>query len=290
MNSIWVSLKDIIDPGEYGGMITLAVMILLLAWIMSAITTRLLYINKGIPASIKKRFDKTFVLYVIRIKNLIIFITAFLIYTNLIPAFNSFLPTIMAGTGIVALALGFAAGSTIANLIAGLSLAVFRPVRIGDKVGINGEYSTVEDITLRHTIVRSLQNRRKVIPNLQLDEMTLINYSIIDPAMLCTVDIGVSYDTDIDLARRLILEEMEHCPFLDQTSDAPLVRVVSHGDFAIVLRLYVRVSNPDEVRFTRFWLLEKIKRRFDREGVEIPFPYKTFINKKDFSCYGNSNS
>jgi small conductance mechanosensitive channel len=169
----------------------------------------------------------------------------------------------------------------LANLISGLSLAVYRPFRIGDVVEIESEYGTVEDITLRHTIVRTWQHKRLIIPNEKLDNMSLINYSIIDARILCTIEMGVSYDTDIDLARRLILDEAAKSPYRDLKADDPWLRVISHGDFSIGLRLYVWVPNVENAWLARFILLENIKKRFDKEGVEIPFPYRTLVYKKD---------
>jgi len=99
--------------------------------------------------------------------------------------------------------------------------------------------------------------------------------------MLCIVEVGVSYDTDIDLARRLMLDEANSCPHRDEKADEPWVRVIGHDDFAIRLRLYVWVPDVSSLWLTRFWLLENIKKRFDREGVEIPFPYRTVVFKKD---------
>jgi small-conductance mechanosensitive channel len=218
---------------------------------------------------------------VLRIKNLIICAIFFLIYIGLVPPLNSLLHSLLAGAGITAIIIGFAAKSTITNFIAGLSLAIYRPFRLGDKVMIEGEYATIEEITLRHTIIRNLQNKRIIIPNSRLDEMTLINYSIIDPRGICAVDLGVSYDTDIDLARSLILQEVNRCPYRDMNAEDPLVRVISHGNFSIRIRVYVWVSEPDNLRFVRFWLLENIKKRFDIEGIEIPFPYRTLVYKKD---------
>jgi len=134
---------------------------------------------------------------------------------------------------------------------------------------------------LRHTIVLTWQHKRLIIPNEIIDNMTLINYSIIDPVMLCTVELGISYDSDIDLARSLILEVVNNCPYRMKKADEPWVRVISHGEFSIVLRLYVWVPDIDSEWMAKFWLLENIKKRFDREGVEIPFPYRTLVYKND---------
>jgi small-conductance mechanosensitive channel len=274
-------INKLMNPGTYSGALALALVMIVAAWAVCAITTYLL--NRPIwgMGSIKRKIDKTIAHYLVRAKNLLIFVTAFFIYASLVPGLKALLGTLVAGAGITAILAGFAAKSTIANLVAGIAITTYRPIRIGDKVSIDGNYSTVEDITLRHTIVRTLQYERVIIPNTQFDEMTLTNYSIIDPRMLCIVELGVSYDTDIDLTRRLILEEASDCPYRDSNADEPLVRVISHGDFSIGLRVYLWVPNSEDARFAKFWLLENIKKRFNKEAVEIPFPYRTLVYKKD---------
>jgi small conductance mechanosensitive channel len=230
---------------------------------------------------LRRKVDQTIVNYIVRFKNLLICLMGLLIYVSLVPGLRALMGTMIAGAGITALIVGFGAKSTLANLISGLSLAVYRPFRIGDKLTIEGEYGTVEDITLRHTIVRTWENKMLIIPNEKIDNMSVINYSIIDPNILLRVEVGVSYDTDIDLARRLMLEETNSCPHRLEGAEEPWVRVVAHSDFTIELRVYVWVPNVNEGWTARFWLLENIKKRFDREGVEIPFPYRTVVYKKD---------
>jgi small-conductance mechanosensitive channel len=281
MDSIWLSLNRIIDPGTGLGALFLAVLILIIAWVACMVTTRLIRRANWVMGRFKRQVDDAVVRYIVRIKNFVLFLIAAVFYASLVPGLRALMGTLVAGAGITALVVGFAAKSTLANLISGISLAVYRPIRIGDNVSIEGDYTTVEDITLRHTIVRTWQHKRLIIPNAKLDEMTLVNYSIINPKMRCTVEFGVSYDTDIDLARRLILEEADICPHRDEGADAPVVRVISHGDFSIGLRLYMWVTKVDDFFLGRFWMLEHVKKRFDKEGVEIPFPYRTLVYKKD---------
>jgi len=281
MDSKWSSLQTLIDPDTYPGAAILALIIIILTWIACSVTTSLLRRPNWVTGTLKRKIDETVVHYIVRVKNLLIIIIALIIYASLVPGLRALFGTMLAGAGITALIVGFAAKSTMANLISGLSLAIYRPIHIGDKVDIEGEYGTVEDITLRHTIVLTWQHKRLIIPNAKLDEMTLINYSIIDPRILCTVEMGVSYDTDIDLTRKLILEEAFKCPHRDPKADDPIVRVISHGDFSIGLRVYVWVKDIGDMWLTRFWLFEHVKKRFDKEGVEIPFPYRTLVYKKD---------
>ncbi|MFC1494729.1 mechanosensitive ion channel family protein [Thermodesulfobacteriota bacterium] len=274
-------ILDLIDLGTPSGIIIAGALLFFGAWLACFLTTWILERQNNLLEKFRRKVDITFYRYFIRIKNVLIFIIAAFVYSTIVPGIKNLLAPVLASAGAIALIGGFAAKSTIANYVAGLLIAFYQPVKIGDKIEIDGQYYTVEEITLRHTIGRSLQNIRILIPNSKLDEMILVNYSIIDPRILCVLKLGVSYDTDIDLARRLILEEAENCPYKDSKAEKPLVRVISHEDFSIGLRLYLWVPAPDDIRSARFWLLEKIKKRFDTEGIEIPFPYRTLVYKKD---------
>ena len=275
-------IKELMDTQGMTGKLLLPLFIILLAWVTCAVTTRIFKRLNWVTGKLRREIDETVIHYSIRIKNLLIWVIAFFIYAGQVEGLRSLFGTMLAGAGITALIIGFAAKSTMANLISGLSLAIYRPFRIGDAVTIEGEYGTVEDITLRHTIVLTWEHKRLIIPNAKLDDMTLVNYNIIDPRMMCRIELGVSYDTDIDLARRLILDEVDKCPYTDkEAAEEPMVRVISHGDFSIGLRVYIWVKTVNDMWSTRFWLLENIKKRFDREGVEIPFPYRTIVYKKD---------
>lgn len=281
MEDKWYSIDKLLDLNTLIGDLLLAVILIVLAWIAAVVTTRLIQRPGPLIEGLKKRMDQTVIRYMLRVKNLLIFVVAFMVYASMVPGLRTLMGTLLAGAGITALVIGFAAKSTLANLISGLSLAIYRPFRIGDILDIEGEYGTIEDITLRHTIVRTWEHKRLIIPNEKIDSISLINYSIIDPRILCRVEMGVSYDTDIDLVRRLVLVEAMKCPHRDLKADEPWMRVISHGDFSIGIRLYVWVDSVDNAWLAKFWLLENVKKRFDREGVEIPFPYRTLVYKKD---------
>ena len=268
-------------PLEY--VISLAA-ILLIACGVSWLLTRAMQRSDWVMGKLGRKVDQTIIRYAIRIKTALVFTVAGIYWVSHIPGLNTLLTTVLAGAGIGALVVGFAAKSTLANLVAGFSLAIYRPIRIGDKVSVENAYGTVEDITLRHTILCTWENKRLVIPNEKLDSLTLINHSIIEPRILCRVEIGVSYDTDIDLAKRLLLEEAMRCPHkMDDAiaPEPPWVRVIELGDFSVMLRAYLWTQDMDHAWQTRFWLLEMAKKRFDAEGVEIPFPYRTLVYKKD---------
>lgn len=214
---------------------------------------------------------------------------AFAFYT--IPSLRSIGATLFAGAGIAAAILAFASQQAMANIINGLFLVIFRPFRVGDLIKVGTDhYGEVEDITLRHTIIKSFENRRIIIPNSVIAGETIINSNLKEEKTCRFIEFGISYDSSVDLAKKLIREEaLKHPNFLDNRSqedkdknEHPLtIRMISHGDFSITLRAYFWSNNPIDGMMAHYDLLESVKKRFDQEGIEIPFPYRTIVFKKD---------
>ena len=276
--------RAVLSTDTFLGAMLIGLLVFITASLFSALLGRLMRRHEGTITRTFSTIDETVFRYLVHLKTIIVFIIALFLFASIIPSLRTFLGSLTAGAGITAVVLGFAAKSTLSNLVSGVMLAVYRPIHIGDTVTIDDQYGTIEDITLRHTILLTWDHKRLVIPNEKLDNMSLINYSLKDPRMLLPLEIGVSYDTDLDLARYLMLDEAARCPHKIPDSQAPAepwVRVVALGDFSVTARLYVWTPNMRESWAARFWLLENIKKRFDREGVEIPFPYRTQVYKRD---------
>lgn len=210
-----------------------------------------------------------------------------------IPQFKAVALTLFAGAGILVAIIGFAAQSAFANIINGIFIVMSRPFRVGDLIKIGNQYQGfVEDITLRHTVIKDFQNRRIIIPNSTVGNADILNHNIDDPKVCEYVEIGISYDSDVDLAMEIMREEaLKHPSYIDnrtpqeKASGDPVVRVrlIGFGDSSVNLRAYVWVNDPVSGFLLRFDLYKSIKKRFDEEGIEIPFPYRTLVfkNPKD---------
>jgi len=222
-----------------------------------------------------------------------IYIFGILVVVNLIPSLEALSITLFASAGFAGIVLGLAAQSTLSNIISGISLAAFRPFRVGDLVTIRDEYGRITDITLRHTVVRTWDNRRLIIPNSVISEESIINWSIEDPTVNWPIDIGISYDSDIDKARNIMICEARknnnvmtfsqlrnYHPDIKK-EEVTSVRVRELGDFAVILRLLIWVEDRDIAYDVGCDIREAVKKRFDAEGIEIPFPYRTIVYKKD---------
>jgi small-conductance mechanosensitive channel len=219
----------------------------------------------------------------------IIFTAGFIIIFYITPSLKSMGAALFAGAGILAAILGFATQKAFSNIIGGIFILLFKPFRVNDTIEISGGYKgIVEEITLRHIVIRNYENRRIIIPNTIISEETIINSSIIDTRIKKFVEFQISYDSDIILAKSIIYNEVkEHPLFLDTRSKedkingVPTVnlRVIQLGEYSVTIRAYVWAINNDDAFVIHCDLNESVKKRFDTEGIEIPFPYRNIILK-----------
>ena len=265
--------------------VTLAVASLVLV-ILRKIATKLINSNAD-----KIKVDPTNFSFLKNSLSFIIYFIALIVIFRHIPSLRSFGSALFAGAGIITAIIGFASQKAFSNIITGIFILIFKPYRVGDVIEIsNGRIGTVEEITLRHTVIKDFKNERIIVPNTVISDDIIINSSITDSKIQCRVEVGISYDSDIDLAMQIMREECEKHPLLidnrtheDLANDVPLVRVavIALADFSVNLRASAWTESFSDAFQMRTDLLKIIKERFDREGVEIPFPYRTIVYKKD---------
>lgn len=272
--------------------ISFVFLVVILTFLFAKLIDRLLKAY-FVLASKKMNIDETTYGLVRRIIVAIVYFSGFLVIIFSIPSLRDLSIALFAGAGFAGIVIGMAAQNTLSNIIAGIALATFRPFRVGDLLTIHNEYGRVTDITLGYTKIRTWDNRRLNIPNHIISDEAIINWSIDDPTVNWTVEVGISYDSDIDLARSIMISEAKKHPevmsyeqLLNYHSYAKKgeevsVLVTELADFAVNLKLYVWVHDRSVAFNTGCELKEAIKKRFDAEGVEIPFPYRTIVYKKD---------
>ena len=269
--------------------------IIVVSIIIAAIFTsrfiRWLITKSFVSASDKLDLDPTRYRFFRNAASFIIWLVAIAAIISMIPKLKTLAITLFAGAGILVAIVGFAAQEAFSNIISGIFIVIFKPFRVGDliKVGDVGQ-GVVEDITLRHTIIKSFENKRIVIPNAVIGNQTIINDNLGDSLICRFIEVGISYDSDIDLATKILQEESIKHPFSidnrtkkEKKEKAPevVVRLISFGDHSINLRAYVWTHEPLHVYQMHSDINKAIKKRFDAEGIEIPFPYRTLVYKKD---------
>ncbi|USZ50903.1 mechanosensitive ion channel family protein [Halomonas sp. DN3] len=179
--------------------------------------------------------------------------------------------SLIAVIGAAGLAVGLALQGSLANFAAGVMVIIFRPYRIGDYVEAGGVSGTVEDVQIISTELSTPDNRKIIVPNGQMMSGAVVNYSA-HATRRVDLTVGVGYDDDIDTVRRVLESVVADDPRV-LSEPAPNIRMNAMGDSAItwIVRPWVQASDYWDV----YWeMTEEIKRRFDREGISIPFPQR----------------
>ncbi len=219
----------------------------------------------------------------------LIYILGFSMAIYAMPNLRAVANSLLAGAGILAVAVGFASQHALSNIISGIFIVLFRPFSVNDRLRVREYNGVVEDITLRHTVIRDFENRRILIPNSVISDEVIINADLNDGRVIKWVEIGISYDSDIDQARAVMLEEIMPHPLridgrtkeqIEQGAPEVMIRVLGLGDFSVNLRAYVWAKDQADAFAMGCDLYESIKKRFDKEGIEIPYPHRTLVTKE----------
>lgn len=248
-----------------------------------------LWFRKAIRNKNLHQEDSTTLLFLRHFAVYGIYFIGILVALSAIPSMRTFATTALGGAGVIALVAGIASQEALGNIVSGIFIIVFRPFRVGQTVKVaEGMQGVVTEITLRHTVIRNYENEMIVVPNAIINKERLVNYDLGDPKCCGRIEIGISYDSNIDLAKRIMREECENHPCiwdnrtdLEKQEGKPIVRtaVVALQDSSVLIRAWVWTLNYSDSFRLRYDVLESIKKRFDAEGIEIPFPYQTVVFK-----------
>ncbi len=244
-----------------------------------------------LTASKKLRIDHTQYKFFKNASSFLIWGLAFSTITLLIPALRTLAISLFAGAGILLVVVGFAAQHAFSNIVSGLFIVIFKPFRVGDMIKVgNRDYGIVDDITLRHTVINNFQNKRIIIPNSIISVETIVNDTIDDIRVCCWLKFGISYESNFELASRIIEEEAmkhPHCidartkEEIDSGVSKVIVYLIDFGDSSVNLRANVWTDKPFDARQMLSDINIAVKKRFDAEGIEIPYPHRTLVYKTD---------
>ncbi|WP_066645458.1 mechanosensitive ion channel family protein [Christensenella timonensis] len=208
---------------------------------------------------------------------------------------KQFATVILASSGIAGVVIGLAAQTTLGNVFSGISIGVSKPFELGDYVEIIGQNvaGVVDDIGLRHTVIRTLDNKHVVIPNGVLDkDMVLTSHGLPDQAVNNQLNVGISYDSDIDLAIKIISDAAyAHTDTIDRRTDEEkkngtpkiLIRITDFAPSAVMLRAFIWTKDLVTGNQVLSDLRYTIKKQFDEQGITIPYQTQTILleEKKD---------
>lgn len=194
--------------------------------------------------------------------------------------------SMLAGLGVLGLALGFAFQDILSNFMAGIILAFRRPFEVGEVIESNDVLGTVSELKLSATLLRNFQGQDVWIPNTEVLQSTLTNYTRSNEWRV-ELDVSCSYDDDLARAEETCRRALTSLDFRHPDKDVD-VWFTGFGSSSIDMsaRVWIEVDGPANFLVARSEMVKAIKAHFDRAGLTIPFPIRTM----DFGMTGDDST
>jgi len=247
-----------------------AIVILFLTYIlakMAGATARKAYMKKGTHESATNIIGKTAYFGILLI--------------GIVVAFKIVNVDISIIVGAAGFGLGFALKDILENYIAGVLILVTEPFKIGDIIKVDDYLGQVEEIEARTTFIRNLDGQRVIISNSQMMQSSVVNYSTY-PERRISIEVGVSYDTDLNKATKLIIETLaRNNAILKDPEPAIIYHTFADSSINMTVRFWIDSTITNWLEITSVEIKE-IKKVFDANNINIPFPITTLsLNQLD---------
>ncbi|MFM9943929.1 MAG: mechanosensitive ion channel family protein [Bacteroidia bacterium] len=230
----------------------------------------------------KLRVDPTHYSFLKNATSFVVYSVALGMIIYSVPGLKAVKATLFASAGIFAAIIALASQQAFSNIISGIFIVTAKPFRVGDYIEISVLHrGTVEDITLRHTVIRDIQNSRIIVPNSKINSETIVNYHLNDERKKEKIEYIIDIESNVDTAINIIREEIKKHPDYvasqeEENIDEELtVRLVKIENGTVTLRALVGSEDPDKAYEIHCDLNYSIKKRFDLEGVN--FAKRTLI-------------
>ncbi len=194
-----------------------------------------------------------------------------------VPSMRTIANSMLAGAGILAVAIGFASQQTLSNIISGIFIVIFKPFRVNDRLKIRDTLNgIVEDITLRHTVIRDFENRRIIVPNTLMGNEIIINSDFEDDRICNWLEIQLEHGTDINLAKDILEKAAVIHPLsldnrsmeeLEEATPKVKVRIVQINAVGITIRAWIWTENSAKGFELKCDLYENIYKKFNEEEI-----------------------
>ena len=193
-----------------------------------------------------------------------------------LPAVGIDLTVLSVFGGAFGVGLGIGLQKIASNYISGFIILLDRSVRIGDMVTVDNKFGEVSQIKTRYTLLKAMDGTESIVPNEMLITQTVVNHSLSQPDIRISLPIQVSYETDLDQAKAIMLQvALTHPRVMHDAQELPTVLLQSFADNGILLELGVWIRDPSEgqqnLRSDLNW---ELWRRFREAGIEMPYPQR----------------
>ena len=214
--------------------------------------------------------------FIKNVLSIIVWLIGILVALNQLPNFSDAITAVLAGSGLVVLTIGLAAQESLGNAFSGLFISMFKPFEVGDRVHLTNANITgfIEDITIRHTVLRTFMNSRIIIPNSVMNKELIENANFCNPQASNFIDITITYDSSVTAASEIIANIIAtHPDFVDTRTDktAPKVPVFVRalGLYGIELRASVWTATISNNFAACSDVRKSILQEFEKAGIGI---------------------
>ncbi len=269
-----------LDTGEVVRIGLRVLVIWLLAWVglraLAVVARRIVHsVDDGDDTvlSHREKRGQTVAALIRSVGRVLVFLIALLLTLNIFIEIGP----LLAGAGVAGLAISFGAQSLVKDLIAGFFILFEDQFTVGDNVELAGKSGKVERLTLRAAVIRDLDGVLHTIPNgsIQMVSNKTRGWS------RSVIEVGVAYATDVDQALSVFRDESlalardpEWKSLVEEGGEPDVLGIERLDDSAVVIRVAIRVTPGNQWKVAREFR-RRIKKRLDREGIEIPFPQRT---------------
>ena len=227
------------------------------------------FIQKHLNQS--KRFDQGTKYALHQVSYYLVIIISFFSSMNILGINIS--PLLM-GSSVILVGIGLGLQNLFLDFISGIIILFERSIRVGDILDIDGVMGKVTHIKMRTTHLQTTDHRTIIFPNSVLIKNELINYSSSTELNFFNIDIGVAYDTDIELTKKLLITSAKENPNISNMSE-PYVRLTDFGTSSLDLKLYFAVETPFGINQIKSDIRMNILYKFREHNINIPYPVTT---------------
>jgi MscS family membrane protein len=253
------------------GILFSLLVILIAVYLIRLVTTFTDWYSKSVAIRTESTFDDELMPLLKRVGRIAVGVVAAMI---ILDHFNVDIKGLVAVLGVGSLAIALAAQETLSNMIAGFVVMVDRPFRKGDRVILgDGTKCDVYQIGMRSTKFLTFENTLVIVPNAELIKMIINNLTYPEPRIRVKVDVGVAYGSDIDVVEKILLDIAEKHPLVI-AEPPPSVFFTEMADSSLNFSLVGRVQKVTDQWPTTLQIRAQIYKRFNTDGIEIPFPQR----------------
>lgn len=259
LNSLTTRIKELVL--EHGPQALLAIVVLIAGlWLIGALGRAMAKVMR------KREVDPSLIPF---LRGLTTALLKVMLVISVIQMVGVQTTSFIAVLGAAGLAIGMALSGTLQNFAGGVMILVLKPFKVGDFIEAEGHSGTVRSIQIFHTILTTPDNKTIVLPNAPVSTNAIVNYST-EARRRVDFTFGIGYGDDIDKARKVI-EGLITADKRIHQDPAPLIVVGELADSSVNLTVRVWVDSGDYWG-VHFDMTEQVKKRFDAEGISIPFP------------------